>query len=981
MEYNHAVEGFEGDLNRILIICPKKLQREILRRVELLGVHLSTKEEVEHILRGMVDPLDELVWASRKNMKLAAARAELNLFALMLDEPKEKVELKPVAELFKKRKEAKKLGLVSPDTIQTRILKGRKVYVVGYTEEVDTDLFKVLREAGVEFDTKKLEEFVPNYSDDSMDINVTLYDYVWQECLVSLNKIAELLKNGTSPSDIEILCPSDYAFTLSQTSSLLGIVLNAPSSTSDHALTLEDFFKADDYTDQALDGLVESLNKSVRLHGLVESINNARSLIREYEDPKARRGKLIESLRKELIKESLSKPMTSNPDREGIEVVNSLSNVKPGKRLFVLGFSDSLSPTARDTGIIPDELRDICTLAQTAVERNAAMEDDLRLALSLASDTPVLSRSRKSEEKDYIKPFFTNDDRRFNYRETKFLDGNRVFKSYGLKGKSGLPRDLELVYSLAVDAFCRKGDRRPEAAGIFKLSKSSADPSKGLNIYDTYDPEFDYDDKTVERFKEINAEHIAKNQGEDSGFSYSAIETYLENPFKYYCSYILNIKSPTSFPTALGHILHRAAERTQEDEAKVEGTKGDETQDQGTQGQEFDLKKAIDEEEESIDFSTFEMSKEIFEFNVRFGYENFKDYVQGGLKDTLNVLNAEIVRPEDGRDEFSPKGMHIYGDLTMQASYDAVLRLDDNDSMIVDFKSAKGSQRSSYSNYFKALLAETGRKTQLLVYLMTFPKAREKFDQLQDLDDPKGAFLCALLNRGFDPKFQAPGSLYGVQTELGDTTVKENLNTTFFAPVSGKDAEPIIPSEWKIEAPDGDTIYPLRARCRMIIKKIPAFCLRFGITSDDDTKDFLPFGFYSLPKRKDLKLSLAQYLMLVTFMTDLQFTWNLRNGRLRADEGKGNPIFFPFYPAENDPYDPYTDISYRSSGRFNRELSKRVKTAVDPDAKNISNDFVDFDDISPIRPAAVDSEFKHFDVSADQDDDDADQEEGESNDD
>lgn len=950
----------------ISLICPKIIRAKVLSLWPKRNISFYTKKEAIDILCGSGNDQDTIVYAQKHDISWAASKNKFKEFSTLFN-PKKPIGLKPVDDLVNEKKIAIDEGCFRIDRLERQCFLKLPCVILGYDSKADGDLFRVLKAENIAYSLADTKEWLKTEIPEKTALDVALYTRSYEEISWVFSQIASDLDSGRSDAGkLQIVCPQSYLQLLSQLAPYYGLKLDLMlSSWSATGLVTEFLANHPNCSKEDIYSLIADCQKNAEIFSpLLLKLYETESLVEFCEDIC---GSLRPELRREIFNSVFDSKKKFDSEYRGISVLTSLSDIKPDKELWILGLSDALISTKKDNTMIPDMVKPLCSYAQTAVEKNMASENSLRISLSLA-DKVHFSRSLIDSEKRYGTPFFVSSPR-FVYKEMSQdeLKG-RVYVT-----RDSEERDLRFLFAMGADRFVRLAERDKTAADILCAKPVYA------SLYGDYDPSFDMDQDTSDFYRKVMAAYIArKTHSKNDGFSYSSINTYYKNPFDWWCSTLMGIRSPDSFLSLIGVFLHSLAEERKD----------------------FDLKSHIDEcvsqAEKNGCFPIDGMiGPNCYAYLLQRNYRNTRDFVLPSLEINEKIAGVSLLKIQktdeqkiQSQDEFSPKHIKLFGDLVMQASYDALMVANEKDPQgrttvsIVDYKSTPSTMPKDYEKHFNGNEVFFGRSLQLPVYLMTLPvaiKDYRKNDQFASFDpEPKGAFLCAIRNKFWSDKEKNCGTFYGMKLESeyspfkaeqplisedendeekGKKTKPESIfiDKSYYKVASGSET---IPEDVNLKTASAA---PRRANMLAMLQnyQIPGFAAKFGIKDDSQLSAFLPWGFLNPTN----PLTYAQIMVNQCFMACLQFTDYLRNGRLTAKDGRVS--WFPYYPEENNTNEAFKDISYQSSTKYNRHLRKNLKSLRNLNYfKDKAGDypFKDFDQIStmPSQDFEGNEDFQHY---------------------
>lgn len=851
------------------VICPRELQPLLLGARAFPRGRFAEKGGAIATLRYTYDDRDVLRYAAEAGCGFSQARVLFQQASRLLDE-KPSETLAPVEKLFAVRDQLLKEGLLRRDELAERPYRSDRIFVVGYAPEVDTDLFGALLLAGIEegesegsYTLASTPEMESLTVAPASPATVQRFDDSVEETVRALSDIAgyiSVLDTSTEEGKrevqrIAVLCPSSYISTLRQSQSLFGLRFSLPLSsphTSPAVKAALDAYVSEGRTDLVSALLGDGPSFAHVASRLLEGISLLESL---------RDIQLSPELRREYLDSLIGSPATLGSEATGISVYTSLESVPlRGLHLWILGFSSDLIASARDRDLIPDSLKPSCTLSPDGIHRNLGTERSLKRVLG-GSDVRWMSRADSDSFKQFEPVFLAPAMKDWFIEEKEVTD--KGYTSYGIERVEGTRSDLSLLISLGRDRYDRIFLTDP-----FVTAAIQAAPESGER-HGRYSPEFSSDPDTVEYFRKLFSGKIK--------LSYSSINSYVNNPFAFYCEQVLKIKGGDSLITLIGTYLHSAVEKRDsfDPDAELENLLADQV------------------------FPIGGASREECEFFIRRAYENYSQFVKDRLIQAETDAGMRLIQPAGALDREEFHGVFDLGQKVEFNMYtDAIYTYQGEDSgkaVIVDYKTS-----TTPTNYVNSYLSLLGRKNQLPFYVLFYPQLRKKYPELAPYPQVSGAYIVSLTNKDETPleKGVFTGfSLEGTEELSQDFTAVQMSNRVRTKEQGKEDSKDLA-------SPAEEVIYKSLLQLR---------------ASPDRVGDFPAQVFDSLttfgdPNVHNHAADDDRMEVLASYLTLNQTVHFLRNGRLKDEEG--NPVWFPYYPFvrrySDTPhaFDTYRDISF-----------------------------------------------------------------------
>lgn len=504
-----------------IIIAPYEMQQTLLRQEReknpLSNIKIFSREQlISDFYGSFVDgAIIELIIEEKINYD--TAKTFLNILPFI----NEKTENPKIAHLFEMKQKLIEKNLYRKNSYLGIAFQNRVIEINGYKED-DYHLNKFLSSVApnnkVSFikNEKRLES-----------LTLTTFDNIENEVHFVMNKIADLIKNGTPVGNIKLLGLDDtYSYQVSKYAKMYGINLNKKSAKSlfltQKGRYFLNFYKTNRnveaslkevFPDEFLDDESTLVKKTIQ-----KNTDSRISFSAQYD------------VYKNVLKE------TKIPEikyKDAVEIIKG-NNAKTNQEIFVLGFRQGVYPLSHqdnDYLLESEKLKCDCILVEKENEE------------SLFAITNFFNSSNNFHF-SFASSDFTSDF------HPSFLINRYDFKitngDIGLKDHSVLAAKIEFVKMLDLnDKYAIYNDLLLPYAKSLKV------------YYKTYDHSF-------KGFEAINEEMTLKH-------SYTSLSTFIECQFKYYLSYVLKIEDPTeSFNLKLGTMAHFIFEKCLKEKDKFD---------------------------------------------------------------------------------------------------------------------------------------------------------------------------------------------------------------------------------------------------------------------------------------------------------------------------------------------------------------------------------------------------------------------------
>lgn len=713
----------------INVICPEVLKSFIVESHFFKHPHFMDLEQVEKAAFEDCSKEDVVLYASYKKKKdprysYVTAKKDMNQFLLLKDKPSKEVP-SPILDLFTKCKECKDSGFFKgKNELDAYILKKYPIYIIGYPSNHSALLsaFKVLGIMKYTFLSQEdLNLPKNNYS-------VHVFSDAIQEVFYGLSNMRYKLygdkNNKESKENIDIreyaiLCPTSYNTLLKNAAPLFKLHLDICDLKVNEVPLIRDWIN-NDFPHSDFNTFLTKIGENISLSEYTSKLAEALTSIKYIQ----KKDKDIDSkLLKEYLNSLLSGCVVSNDGYTGIPVYNTIEQVRHCKYLLILGFSDDLISSAKDNGLIPDSLKDFCNYQETSVIKNEVTEQITKFLFTFIGDVSI-SRSKISQFKEYSNVFFVkdlDDKSTKSYWIKEDININPYFeyqeKMTEEKAKKE-SKSLDLVFLSSY--FQNRFDAINDVSHLLLEIKEKK--PQYLENYGSYNPSFDSDEKTNKYFHDFFA-----NKTID--WSYSRLTPYLTNPFLYFVKHILNLKprTPNSLAAAIGTLVHSYLEQ---------------------RGHNFKLKEEKKDVLNKNKNNLGSISLEEADFFLDQAIGQAEKMILPYLKQMEKDCHIKFVKPINPQNkahihEFSFDKVDIGNNVTITGSYDAIYENQNNNAIIVDFKTGKDLDK-----YYKFSNVLGHEGLQLPFYVFAFPyvkKQKQYKNELKQYKKVDGAYVCYAL--------------------------------------------------------------------------------------------------------------------------------------------------------------------------------------------------------------------------------------------
>lgn len=714
----------------INLIVPSQIKDSILKLNLKLKIHFYSIEDIYDILTFTYDDNDALLYAYKENITYTDSLSILEeLRSYYYND-----------ELLKKKNEAINNNYLHENYIKKHELKEYKIYIIGYSNYENLGFKQLLNDNDIRYEYISLIDFFDAYNIEfqlNNKINIVQkYDEVFKECMDCLNDIALNIKNDLdnnkefNSSDYLICCPQGYLKTLIPTAKLYNLNINSnfkkcintkgineiinnfldtldtnilikenerlksENINNDYSLAFSTLLKAIIKILPSFNKIIEELKNSKD-----ESINNKKELfvsnLKDY---------LVSKLQSNIIKEKYI---------DGIPVITSLNSLTNEKYVYILGFSSSLLSASKDKTYLDD-------IEKTNKSYNLKSTDKNLNNVSSISTNVLLIPS--------IKISYSSLDPLTKYEQTPF-DVTNIKYSKDFKKDEGNIKSISanncsniLYASIFNERYQKTRDQNP--LFVYLITNKEMNVKEEIN---TYNNEFKCKDKNF--FNDFFDTKLS------SKISHTSLDTYLNNPFDYFCKYYLGIKKPAKgLNMDFGNLAHEYIES---------GFSNSFNKDE-------EIKKIVEKlPKEQINYATYFLNK---------GLSNLETYIKPAIDELRNDDCIEGVTSGyykqlilDGDEKefvdtikiksLDPNKKDFYVTIKLDGIFIEKTTSEIKNCFIVDYKTS-----SNPDNYYKTNDCIYGRKQQLPLYALMFNNLKEKYSELKNTE-LIGAFIMPLYSK------------------------------------------------------------------------------------------------------------------------------------------------------------------------------------------------------------------------------------------
>ncbi|MBR0294738.1 MAG: PD-(D/E)XK nuclease family protein [Bacilli bacterium] len=386
-----------------------------------------------------------------------------------------------------------------------------EITIYGYSKK-DSVLLEALKRIDVPY------KFISNKVDiPYMDVHH--FKKVEDEVLYVLNKIAQLIKKGVSPSDIYLYNVDEtYAFYLEMYMKSFNLRINGLPTSSMYLTGYDSeffkLFKENRDAKKSLEILEEEVGKD---SGEDYQFTEFKEVINTYSFDD-----VSYEIQKDIYTSILKrKNLKSVYYKNGIKIINE-PILNENKHIFVLNFALNIIPKVYKDDEYLSNLEKEGSFILKSNERNM-IEKDLTLQFLNTNNHFYYSYSDRSISESYYPSSLISDTKKQLIRTT-------------LDSEAFSQKMLDYLLSQKIDLFNKFRENSKEYRALLKASDISS-------LHNTYD----------NSFTGVNA--VSKDQF--FRHSFSSIDSYYECPFKYYLSHILKFDEYSqSFDAIVGSIVH-----------------------------------------------------------------------------------------------------------------------------------------------------------------------------------------------------------------------------------------------------------------------------------------------------------------------------------------------------------------------------------------------------------------------------------------
>lgn len=711
----------------INLIVPESIKKAIINQASILPIHFYTKEEIYQICTYSYDDNQTVKYAIIEKLNFLDAKKELNLLSKLIDKIDENYSNKEI-ELFKyykaKKDKAINLELLTSQKYKLTSLKNYETYIYGYAN-LPSPLTRLLKENSINYTFLNDDEFskVFNVKINTNSRIIKNYKEVSLECFLQLNS---LIKNIVSnekfnSNDYLIVCPNQYIPSLIQHSNLFNLVLNYPTN---KIINLESVRKIiDDFSTNLDVNYLKNIlvqydnNLPNYLQSIFDSINK---ILNSISFGLEKDNKLTQKIVKQYLEFKSQASYQKDKYYDGIKVSTSLDSASFKKHLYILGLNDNLISSSKDNDLIADKYKENLSYLETSYIKDQNKIKNLETLVKLSSNVN-LSFSLSDPLNNYsISNLLPNNIKHEHDSNSNLIISeipNQNFEligsTYNLNNSASIDKNLAFYAGIHNE----RAKKINENDAFFKYIISQHNYNL-TNYISSYTNQFKAKDNTI--FKNMFAYN---KDGKNFSISHSSLDCYLNDPFDFYCKYVLKLPSKSTPQTLIGTIAHTLIEKRN---------------------------KSIDFEEEFnsalnklSDKSLEGYSVPEIKYFAKKAYLNAKNYIIPGIVDFETTTNFKQLFINDG-EEFSfnyklePTDDN-FDPILVNGSIDSIfINEDSKKAIIIDFKTS--SNPGSYFNKSKNIF---GRLLQLPFYSLFFNLLKDKYPKLKDYS-LLGAYILSI---------------------------------------------------------------------------------------------------------------------------------------------------------------------------------------------------------------------------------------------
>jgi len=685
------------------LITPDVIKNTILRQNKLLKVHFYNLEEIYSILLYSFDDNDILKYAYHHNLTFADSNKLLNtLRSYKLDNS-----TSDINNYECKQEEAIQNNYLHADDVNKYLLSKYEVLIYGYDKN-SFSLIKLLNDNNIQFrfiDDLEFSKLFNINLNQSKHINI--YQETFKECLINLNDIFnKLTKEEFNLDDFLIVCPETYLKVLTACGNLYNIKFNF------------NFIKYINV--EGVKAIVETFSNNLDINYVQElykkekensnNLNNYLLLTLEkiihilvniypwFSKEENKNNVKFKDLIKEYLNLKLSSYIKPQTYINGINVVTNINQMYGCKYVYFLGFNDLLINVATDNDLILDIDKKGRTYQLTCVEKNKNTIELINTFIKLNSHLKISYSSFNATEQYNLSSLFMNKEGFISYPQDEkgnIIENNDEFVLN--------TKDANKLYaSIALEKYSKTLNKDQYFIDCYEKLNLE-------NEISNYNNDFKLKDPNYSLFKTFFDDKLG------STLSHTSFDQYLNNPFDFYCKYILKIYLPQTSNPLIGTVAHNYIES------------GETRFDDERFNKEFeDVIKNVDFQSYNEDFtrnSLYYFAKLTYknaEKNIKPFIDSesikaqFKQIILNIDQDKVTEKDKEINKEFEGKFEIKPKEGKINKPFYVTIKIDGIFELvGENKYFVVDYKTT--SKGDGYYNFSNAL---KGRKQQLLLYVL-----------------------------------------------------------------------------------------------------------------------------------------------------------------------------------------------------------------------------------------------------------------------
>ena len=243
---------------------------------------------------------------------------------------------------------------------------------------------------------------------------------------------------------------------------------------------------------------------------------------------------------------------------DGIKVSTSLDSASFKKHLYILGLNDNLISSSKDNDLIADKYKENLSYLETSYIKDQNKIKNLETLVKLSSNVN-LSFSLSDPLNNYsISNLLPNNIKHEHDSNSNLIISeipNQNFEligsTYNLNNSASIDKNLAFYAGIHNE----RANKINENDAFFKYIISQHNYNL-TNYISSYTNQFKAKDNTI--FKNMFAYN---KDGKNFSISHSSLDCYLNDPFDFYCKYVLKLPSKSTPQTLIGTIAHTLIEK------------------------------------------------------------------------------------------------------------------------------------------------------------------------------------------------------------------------------------------------------------------------------------------------------------------------------------------------------------------------------------------------------------------------------------